>query len=63
MIAIVNVGGNPLGVCQYELRINSQVVATFEHNRVDGIAVCLKKASDAAEKAKWLKAVDMLKEL
>ena len=52
-IIIQNMGGNPLGVCKYQLRINEKVIAEFEHNRPDGLTACLKKASDAAEKAKW----------
>lgn len=52
-IIIRNMGGNPLGVCKYQLRINEKIIAEFEHSRPDGLAVCLKKAADAAEKAKW----------
>lgn len=53
MIAIVNVGGDPLGVSQYELRINREVVAKFRHNRLDGLSRCLQEAAEAAERAKW----------
>ena len=53
MIAIVNVGGDPLGVSQYELRINQDVVARFQHNRLDGLARCLREAARVAERAKW----------
>lgn len=52
-IIIQNVGGDTFGVCKYQLRINQQVIAEFEHSRPDGLTVCLKKAADAAEKAKW----------
>ena len=52
-IIIQNMGGNPLGVCKYQLRINQKVIAEFEHSRPDGLTACLKKAADAAEKAKW----------
>jgi len=53
MIVIENIGGNPLGESQYELRINKKVIATFTHNRMDGLSACLKKASAEAEKSKW----------
>ena len=52
-IIIQNMGGSPLGVCKYQLRINEKIIAEFEHSRPDGLATCLKKAADAAEKAKW----------
>lgn len=54
MIAIINRSPNKFtGVCRYDLMINNKLVATFEHLREEGLAVCLKKASEAAEKAKW----------
>lgn len=63
MIAIVNVGGGDgqdiMGIRNYEVRINRDVVATFQHRRSDGIAVCLKKAANAVESKKW-KSVEKL---
>lgn len=57
MIAIVNVGPhddpNPLGERNYELRINSDVIATFKHKRGDGLAKCLLLAAAAEERRKW----------
>jgi len=47
MIAIVNVGGDMRGICEYELRINREVITTFNHNRTENLAVCLRKAADA----------------
>jgi hypothetical protein len=57
MIAIVNVSihDDPVGINDYELRINAKVISKFQHRRADGLAVCLKKAAAAAEKAKWEK--------
>jgi len=53
MIAIVNVGPhdspNPMGERKYEVRINKRVIATFEHERGDGLSVCLQKAARAVE--------------
>lgn len=65
MIAIVNITpeNKPFGENNYELRINSEVITTFNHNREDGLAVCLKKASIAAEQAKWDKFAKIIKEL
>lgn len=57
MIAIVNIGPhddpNPLGVRTYEVRINSDVVASFQHARGDGLGRCLLEASKAVERKKW----------
>jgi len=53
MIAIVNVGPhddpNPMGKRTYEVRINRTVITTFEHERGDGLSVCLQKAAKAVE--------------
>ncbi len=65
MIAIVNVSENPspFGVHDYELRINREAVAKFQHKREDGLTVCLQKAAAAAEKAKWENAYAILMQL
>ena len=65
MIAIVNVSehDSPYGIHQYELRINSRVIAKFEHTREQGLAVCLQKAAEAAEKAKWKEVTEMIKQM
>lgn len=47
-IIIQNMGGDMEGVCKYQLRINREVIGEFEHNRRDGLEVCLRKAADAA---------------
>ena len=60
MIAIVNVGGDQLGVCKYEVRINKKVVGEFEHNRVDGLTVCIEKAAKAVERHKWIEGYGQL---
>lgn len=53
MIAIVNIGptGNPDAPDErvYEVRINSQLIADFTHRRGEGLAKCLKRASEAVE--------------
>lgn len=52
-IIIQNMKGDAFGVCTYQLRINQKVIAEFEHNRPDGLAVCLREAASAAGKAQW----------
>jgi len=54
MIAIVNITNStkPTGIHKYELRINSKVIAEFDHTREDGLEVCLRKAADAARSAR-----------
>lgn len=49
MIQIVNVSAefDAFGRQTYELRVNRDVVATFEHDRKDGLAECLRKAAGA----------------
>lgn len=51
MISIVNVSKEdaPLvGINEYELRINSEVICKFEHNRrFRGLSQCLRDAADA----------------
>lgn len=49
MIAIVNVGEieDKRGVYEYEVRINTTVLTRFDHTRKDGLAVCLRLASEA----------------
>ena len=64
MIAIVNMGPhddtNPHGERTYEIRINSHVVTTFKHKRIDGLGMCLLAASKAVEAKKWMDAKDIL---
>lgn len=49
MIAIVNVEGTDNGVCKYEVRINRDVITSFEHNRSDELEICLRKAADSVK--------------
>ena len=55
MIAIVNVSKEcyPIGWHDYEVRINSNVIAKFKHKREDGLTKCLELAAQACEKEKW----------
>lgn len=46
-IIIQNMGGPSDGVCRDELRINRNTVATFEHDRRDGLVICLMQAAKA----------------
>lgn len=65
MIAIVNVDKNPrkTGLHTYEVRINHDVICRFTHKREDGLATCLRLASEAVEEKKWAKDVKALEEL
>lgn len=53
MITITNISGDPFGKCEYEVKSNRELLATFTHDRTDGLATCLRKAANAVEKAKW----------
>lgn len=54
MLAIVNVSAEntpPIGLNNYEVRINDRVIATFTHERkIGGAAQCLRDAADAVER-------------
>ncbi len=62
MIAIVNVGPfddpDPFGVRMYEVRINSELITTFQHRRSDGLGRCLLEASKAVERQKWARVAE-----
>mgnify|MGYP001157018008 FL=1 len=55
MLVIVNISPEDTpnqGVNQYEVRVNDNVLATFEHERKpNGAAQCLRDAADAIDKA------------
>lgn len=51
-IIIQNMSGEDFGndvINKYQVRINTKVIAEFEHWRKDGLAECLRKAADAVE--------------
>lgn len=52
-IIIRQLGGNPMGVCEYEIRINADRITTFKHSRPNGLRACLLAAADAVERQKW----------
>ena len=59
-IIIRNLGGDTLGVCTYEVRINEKVITTFKHSRPDGLSKCLDLASKAVLQQQWLDAALLL---
>lgn len=56
MLAIVNVSPEDapiFGINRYEVRVNKEVIATFEHERKpDGAAQCLRDAADAVDRCR-----------
>ena len=62
MIAIVNIDKNPrkTGLHTYEVRINHDVICRFTHKRENGLATCLRLASEAVEEHKWTEDARML---
>ena len=52
MLSIVNVDGDPLGECTYNLSINTTIITTFKHDRREGLAQCLRDAADAVDEKK-----------
>ena len=57
MIVIQNIGPHDgsdlLGVREYEVRINQEVICRFRHRRGDGLARCLLEASKAVGRQQW----------
>jgi hypothetical protein len=52
MIGIINTGETDEdGAHRYRLQINDNLVAEFTHNRMDGLAICLQRAAEAAHLA------------
>jgi len=57
MIAIVRIEGTPFDkICLYELRINKELICTFEHVYNEGLGQCLMRAFEAYERKKWTEA-------
>ncbi|TVQ95493.1 MAG: hypothetical protein EA399_17710 [Desulfovibrionales bacterium] len=44
-------GEDPGGLRRYEVKINTELIATFDHCRRDGLAVCLRLAAEAVDAA------------
>jgi hypothetical protein len=61
-IIIRNITQRPTsaGPNEYELRINSQVICHFTHNRESGLSACLETAAKAAEATRWKHIADLL---
>jgi hypothetical protein len=52
MIAIINISPENTPNADwstYRLQINRRLIVTFKHRRIDGLAKCLKRASEAVE--------------
>lgn len=50
-------GGNHLGVCEYSITQNDELLTTFKHDRSDDLKVCLEKAGAAIERGRWEKTI------
>lgn len=60
MITISRIGGNPLGVSQYKMTLNNNIIsASFNHDRTDDLPTLLRKAADQViiERAKYGEAI------
>ncbi|MDY7038523.1 MAG: hypothetical protein SV375_20500 [Thermodesulfobacteriota bacterium] len=54
MIIITNIGpltDDPGGERHYNVHVNRKMICAFKHHRKDGLAICLKKASEAVAEA------------
>ena len=39
--------------CVYRVQIGQQLICKFDHNKLDGLAVCLRQAADSLEQSEW----------
>ena len=39
--------------CIFRVQIGQQLICKFDHNKLDGLSVCLQKAADAVEQSEW----------
>jgi len=67
MIGITNIGGDKFGVSRYKVWVTDadgdpQEICRFEHNRMDGLGLCLLEASKAVERGKWHDAYKLMEE-
>ena len=59
-IVITNISKPGAKRCRYQLKINAMLITEFTHLRSDGLAVCLRKAADAADAHAMKKLVVMM---
>ena len=59
MVHIKRIGGDPLGISQYQLLLNDTVVVEFEHNRPDDLPTLLRIAADNVDKGRADHGVDV----
>jgi len=59
-VIITNISKPGAKRCRYQLKINAMLITEFTHLRSDGLAVCLRKAADAADAADMKKLVAMI---
>ena len=59
-IVITNVSRAGVKRCRYHVKINAKIVTEFTHLRSDGLAMCLRKAADAADAHEMKKLVAMI---
>lgn len=52
-LTIENIGGDPLGVCDYRITKNDAEITTFKHDRSQGMSQLLLSASKAVDKVNW----------
>ena len=53
MITIKQADENTHGQNTYTVMLRSQLICRFEHDKLDGLAACLQKATDAVELSEW----------
>lgn len=52
-LIIERVDGNLTGICTYRLKKNDVTITTFQHDRLQGMEICLLKAAEAVSRVDW----------
>ncbi len=53
MITIKQADADTNGPSTYAVMLGSQLICRFDHDKQDGLAACLQKATDAVELSDW----------
>ena len=62
-IIITNIDNKPSGECKYRICINQREICYFKHKREEGLAECLRKASEAVKRKNLQELITFIQEI
>jgi len=62
-IIITNIDNKTSGECNYRIYINTHEICDFKHIREEGLAECLRKASEAVKRKNLQELVNFIDEI